>query len=90
MELTTKKDSKGNILTYDEIVFINSSINEDNYYLKYYELFPIEQFNELYNVSKEIETESQRRKLNKEDNEKIIIEDNEKLFNYSYNNLFEI
>jgi hypothetical protein len=34
MELTTKKDSKGKILTYDEIVFINSSINEDNYYLK--------------------------------------------------------
>ena len=32
--MNTTKDKNGNLIAYDELAFINITINEDNYYIK--------------------------------------------------------
>ena len=120
-DMITKKDSKGNLLTYDEVAFTNLTTNENNYYiknktttlidktefitnlnpqkynktlfllypklsecLKYYEKFSTEEFKELYNVTKGIETESQKARRRNLHVDRPVIMNNEKLFDYSH------
>ena len=126
-DMITKKDSKGNLLTYDEVAFTNVTTNEKNYYiknktttlidktefitnlnpqkynktlfilypklkeyLKYYEKFSTEEFKELYNVTKGIETENQKIRRRNLNLDRPVIMTNEQFFHYFHYSGIEI
>ena len=117
-DMNTTKDSKGNLLAYDEFAFTNITNNENNYYIKrkytklldktyteslnpkkynetlnklypklenymkYYEHFNLDNFKELYEVTKGIANKTKN--LRNLYNEKPTIVNNDNLFNFTH------
>ena len=84
-KITNLKDESEKISHVDKATYkeaLDSLIKKLNPYFKYYEQFTIESFKELYEASKNITINNERRNLQQEEKEILYIE--QSLFNYTH------